>query len=66
MKFERLCGIILLAFLRNFELTSAILVSQSLLDKMLSILISQSVVFENHEYDRKVINYCFIVPHIFQ
>jgi len=50
----RLLGVILLAFLRNFEVTQAVLIDQNYLGIVIDTLVSSPEIFENHTYDRKI------------
>ena len=47
-------GVIILAFMRKFEVTQAVLMNENYLGIVVDILVSQPDMFENHSYDRKV------------
>jgi len=50
----RLLGVILLAFLRNFEVTQAVLINENYLGMVIDTLVTSPEMFENHTYDRKI------------
>ena len=50
----RIAGVFLLSFLRNFELTQAVLLDQNALGRIMDLFTKETLLFENHPYDRKV------------
>jgi len=52
----RLGGVILCAFLTNFELTQTIIVHLNQADFVMDLLLMNVLTFETHPYDRKVCN----------
>lgn len=53
---SRLAGVVLCAFVRKFELTQAILINKNALAGILDLFLKNTLIFNGHQYDRKVIS----------